>query len=271
MLQCKESRTEQLINRIVKVEQNVIPKQFDEDAADHTEVAKVLTSLLHDKPGVFLYRYKQYLQAGDSQIFDQYLHVEDVKHHLDNVTKTLNNTKVISNRRYYKLQELLKEAQYFSEEEMKKRDTQLHFEMVEQYLSEDDKEAKRRAVVAEDAKFSTFLLSQMDRGEDGKKKEEEEEEFDTDSEEEKEELSEAEKSVLYRQFQNIMEERFLNGEDAGFNYSLVDLNEKYDDLNIRSRDAEDEYFDEEDDQSDLEEVEEREFCPPPIKHRDPEG
>ena len=39
----------------------------------------------------------------------------------------------------------------------------------------------------------------------------------------------------------------------------------------RSRDAEDEYFDEEDDQSDLEEVEEREFCPPPIKHRDPEG
>ena len=33
------------------------------------------------------------LQAGDSQIFDQYLHVEDVKHHLDIVTKTLNNTK----------------------------------------------------------------------------------------------------------------------------------------------------------------------------------
>ena len=30
--------------------------------------------------------------------------------------------------------------------------------------------------MAEDAKFSTFLLNQMDRGEDGKKKEEEEEE-----------------------------------------------------------------------------------------------
>ena len=30
--------------------------------------------------------------------------------------------------------------------------------------------------MAKDAKFSTFLLNQMDKGEDGKKKEEEEEE-----------------------------------------------------------------------------------------------
>jgi len=259
--ECNTTRTDHLITRIVSGEDNIIPRQFDEDEAGEDEVRKVVVDLLHEKPGVFLYRYRHYLQEGDNEVFDQYLHVPDVKHYLDIVTNTLNNTKVIRNRRYYKLQELLTEGLYFSESEMKTRDTQLHHEMVEQYLTEADKEAARRAVLSADTKFSTFLLNQMDKGE-GDKKEDDEEEFDSDSEDEKVELTESERAVLYRQFQDIMEERFLNGEDVGFNYGLVDQDERYDDLKIRSRDAEDEYFNEEDEVSDVEEEEEREFCPP---------
>jgi len=258
--ECNTSRTDHLITRIITGEDNIIPRQFDEDEAGEDEVRKVVVDLLHEKPGVFLYRYRQYLQEGDSEIFDQYLHVPDVKHYLDIVTNNLNNTKVIRNRRYYKLQQLLTEGLYFSESEMKTRDTQLHHEMVEQYLTEADKEAARRAVLSADTKFSTFLLNQMDKGEGDKK--DDDEEFDSDSEDEKVELTESERAVLYRQFQDIMEERFLNGEDAEFNYGLVDQDERYDDLNIRSRDAEDEYFNDEDEVSDVEEEEEREFCPP---------
>ncbi|KAI9030804.1 coiled-coil domain-containing protein-domain-containing protein [Phycomyces nitens] len=51
-----------------------------------------------------------------------------------------------------------------------------------------------------------------------------------------------------KEFVRIMEERFLIGNDTDFDYSAVDYNEAYDDLDQQERDAHDRYFDDEESQ-----------------------
>ncbi|KTG43852.1 hypothetical protein cypCar_00028542 [Cyprinus carpio] len=53
-----------------------------------------------------------------------------------------------------------------------------------------------------------------------------------------------EKAMLREEFLSPMHQRFLDGKDD-FNYSEVDENPDYDNLNILSCDAEERYFDEE--------------------------
>lgn len=78
------------------------------------------------------------------------------------------------------------------------------------------------------------------------------EEEDTSDEEEEieeestEEISEERKNDLKLEFTRIMKERFLAGEDKKFDYSSVDHNTEYDDLEVLERDEEEKYFDSED-------------------------
>lgn len=53
-----------------------------------------------------------------------------------------------------------------------------------------------------------------------------------------------EKANIRNEFLSIMHRRFLNGEDVNFDYSAVDFNEDYDNVAIESRDKEESYFDE---------------------------
>ena len=45
-----------------------------------------------------------------------------------------------------------------------------------------------------------------------------------------------------------MQDRFIRGEDTDFDYNTVDTNADYDDLNLKERDEQDKYFDEEEPQ-----------------------
>ena len=51
--------------------------------------------------------------------------------------------------------------------------------------------------------------------------------------------------MLHEEFLSAMQDKFMRGEEEEFDYSSVDANE-YDDLTIRGRDEEEQYFDSED-------------------------
>ena len=61
-----------------------------------------------------------------------------------------------------------------------------------------------------------------------------------------EELS---KEEAYERWYVVMERRFLEGKDEDFDYGVVDENEEYDDKRAEERDAEEEWFDEEEPRS----------------------
>ena len=58
-------------------------------------------------------------------------------------------------------------------------------------------------------------------------------------------ISTAEKQILKQEFVSNMYQNFLEGKDLDFDYSTVDNNEAYDNIDIRSQDEEDKYFDSE--------------------------
>ena len=58
--------------------------------------------------------------------------------------------------------------------------------------------------------------------------------------------TEDERQMLRMEFEHIMQERFMEGEDKDFfDYSTVDSNEEFDDLKVRAQDEEEAYFDQE--------------------------
>ena len=57
--------------------------------------------------------------------------------------------------------------------------------------------------------------------------------------------TEEERDMLHNEFKLIMQQRFLSGEDEDFDYSQVDYSEEYDNLDLRTQDEEEAYFDQE--------------------------
>lgn len=52
--------------------------------------------------------------------------------------------------------------------------------------------------------------------------------------------------MLHEEFLSVMQDKFMRGEEEEFDYNAVDTNSEYDDVTIRQRDEEEQYFDEED-------------------------
>ncbi|KDO27665.1 hypothetical protein SPRG_07295 [Saprolegnia parasitica CBS 223.65] len=188
----------------------------------------------------------------------------------------------IKNRRYCKLQELLRTSDYFSDENMERRSPSLFHFHLGRYIP------PNTSARAEPASLSTFLMASMDKQALEARKEEEEstwgvmrqhrpapakeptmdkhptfeEEFDSDSDDEAQDESmdgaEADPhgddndemdemlSVADRRQQliDVMCQRFLQGLDVGFTkYDEVDGSIAYDDFTALTRDAQDAYFD----------------------------
>ena len=88
-----------------------------------------------------------------------------------------------------------------------------------------------------------------------KKADEDEEEFDTDEEDEENNSAEDNAEIakqedgrafLRQQFVKSSYQSFLDGKDAGFDYSKVDNDDSLDDLDMEQRDAEERYFEDSD-------------------------
>ena len=58
-------------------------------------------------------------------------------------------------------------------------------------------------------------------------------------------ISSEDKLKLREEFLNLMKQRFLEGLDEEFDYTKVDTNDEYDNLDILGQDEQDKYFDEE--------------------------
>ncbi|XP_068193250.1 coiled-coil domain-containing protein 97 [Antennarius striatus] len=229
------------------------------------------------RPLVFLERYYAWLRPEDLSAFAHVCSDPRAQHYSKVIQRraaaSTNRTRV-RNQRYAALRALQKEGQYFSEEQMRLREPLLYEQYIGQYLTDEEVlERSQGANVMGEPEAGTGGLAHLllntyqehliqDRlqaeqeREEGAQEEEDEEEDEYSVQQQGVEPTPEEKALLREEFISQMHQRFLDGKDKDFNYSEVDENPDYDNLDIVSRDAEDKYFDEDDEEVENEEEEE---------------
>lgn len=185
------------------------------------------------------------------------------------------------NRRYAALQKLVDTSDYFTEEEMQRRNPILFDQLIGKFQTKEEKELfmKRSYDTAASSKtpLTDLLMAHLNRNEQGEsfrrldqeKQTADEEEadaeyFEADDEDEEmdeprsrrdiardendecEEIEEEEKELYKEEFYTTMYQNFLDGKDVDFDYSGVDNNEEYDIGENLELDEEEKYFDGED-------------------------
>ncbi|XP_046577626.1 coiled-coil domain-containing protein 97-like [Haliotis rubra] len=244
-----------MISRVAKSEAHFKHQQRGDPDLSYEEKVQIATEVLSKGPGRFLARFGQFLAIEDVDYFVDFKEDYEVDFYLKEILKQqdkVHSQKVVKNRRYAAMQELLSQGDYFSEEEMKWRDPLLYEQMVGNFLTEEEIQSK---VDKTDLRFSNILLKHIDQIEENalyarqKEAEECQEEEEEDSEEEEEmekkkpKISDVEKQMLKSEFLQIMQERFMSGKDKDFDYSQVDKNADYDSLDTLGKDEEERYFD----------------------------
>ena len=268
-----------MFNKIISSGCIIKSQQRGDPDFSHSQLCSELMTFLQQKPGSFLMRYGKYLDCQDLTYFDGIPQRDDfeVNFRLGKLRQTLSQssksrTKKIRNRRYECLRYMMEESSYFSEEEMRQRNPLLYDFYIGQYLSEEEKQ--RRGRKNTDMALSAMILNQMDQDKTA-------ELFRRQTKSEIEELSlsnatgcessgcesrvsskkhrllkamelnsdptiaDREKYMLKQEFLAAMQTHFLDGKDEGFDYSRIENDEQYDSLDMRERDEQDEYFDEE--------------------------
>ncbi|XP_031572172.1 coiled-coil domain-containing protein 97-like [Actinia tenebrosa] len=279
MAACLEEQQEsnmnekRLHNMFLKIaSSNVIVKTQQKDELDFTVEQKldILKDILEKNPATFLMRFGQCISTDDLVYFENLdieknnfelmFRIKEVKNLLDDKKKHVH----VQNRRYKALQRLMTGSNYFDENEMRRREPLLYEQYIGQYMTEDEKLERDRAEQYRNSTLSDVLLQRFDSRETEwifqcqKEREEEErveEDSDTDSETEHDCVtspikgipSETERQLLKDEFLSEMQAKFLAGQDEGFDYTEVDMNDDYDDLKLRERDEEEAYFDDDDD------------------------
>ncbi len=239
----------------------------DPDLTD-SQKTEILSQLLHRSPGDFLRRYGSLLGETDLNYFESLsdggyevqFRIQELRRNLDPRVRQ----KRTRNRRFECLKELIETTQYFSEEEMRHRNPLLYEHYIGQYLTEEEREALD--MDKSDMTLSGHILHKMetDRRREllrfqRQREAEQVEESDSNSDEEEGgegkgsisglrlsgnlEVAAQEKAMLRREFMSAMQMSFLNGEDKEFDYTKVDLDERYDSMDLRGRDDESSYFD----------------------------
>ena len=236
---------------------------------------ETLQSLLYEKPGAFLMRFGTVLDDKDLVWFDRLsstnfevdFRVKELRKNLAMSSKS--REKVVKNRRFEYLKELMDSSSYFSEEEMRNRNPLLYEHYIGQYLSEEERQLLDNDI-SSDMTLSGMILKKMelDRRSELLSRQQELEagqivESDSSDSSESEATEDEgdteenlgmklsadpvtagrEKEMLKEEFLKAMQLRFLSGEERDFDYSKVDLNEQYDSIDTRQRDGEDGYFD----------------------------
>ncbi|XP_048186014.1 coiled-coil domain-containing protein 97 isoform X2 [Perognathus longimembris pacificus] len=250
-------------------------QQGEPDLTEREKVA-VLSQLYHEKPLVFLERFRTGLREEHLACFRHVrgdhradFYCAEVARQGTARPRTLRTR--LRNRRYAALRELIQGGEYFSDEQMRYRAPLLYEQYIGQYLTQEELSARAPApLVARPGSPSTpacplsdLLLQSYQERElqqrllQQQEEEEaclEEEEEDEDSDEEDQRSSKdsetwvpdsEERLILREEFTSRMHQRFLDGKDGDFDYSTVDDNPDFDNLDIVARDEEERYFDEE--------------------------
>ncbi|XP_051845209.1 coiled-coil domain-containing protein 97 isoform X1 [Antechinus flavipes] len=250
----------------------VCSQQKDEPDFTEREKVAILRRLYRDKPLVFLERFRSSLREEHLACFQHLRGDYRADFYCAEVLRgaaargRASRTR-LRNRRYAALQELIRGGEYFSDEQMRARDPLLYEQYIGQYLSEEELAARSPKTLAPDGcPLADLLLQSYQEGvlqrrllqqqeeEDACLEEDEDEEEEDEEEEEncgpgqEEEVwvpDSEEKVILREEFTSRMHQRFLDGKDGDFDYSKVDDNPEFDNLDIVTRDEEERYFDEE--------------------------
>ncbi|XP_073914939.1 coiled-coil domain-containing protein 97 isoform X2 [Castor canadensis] len=245
-------------------------QQGEPDLTEHEKVA-ILSQLYHEKPLVFLERFRTGLREEHLACFGHLrgdhradFYCAEVARQGTARPRTLRTR--LRNRRYAALR-----GEYFSDEQMRFRAPLLYEQYIGQYLTQEELSARTPvpqpprpgspstpACPLSDLLLQSYqerelqqrLLQQQE--EEEACLEEEEEEDDSDEEDQRSSKDSEtwmpdseERLILREEFTSRMHQRFLDGKDGDFDYSTVDDNPDFDNLDIVARDEEERYFDEE--------------------------
>uniref|UniRef100_A0A3P9IIS5 Coiled-coil domain containing 97 n=1 Tax=Oryzias latipes TaxID=8090 RepID=A0A3P9IIS5_ORYLA len=277
--QSESSYVNAMLTDVAMSGSQVRSQQIGEAELSLGERRQELLQQFRSRPLVFLERYHAYLKPEHLPVFS-HVSSDPRAQHYSNVVRTraaccTSRTRV-RNHRYAALRALQKEGKYFSEEEMRRREPLLYEQYIGQYLTDDEVIERSQEAMSDGAdegqgapgnstgglanlllnsyqeRLIQSRLQEEQEREDGAQEEEEDEE-DDDTQQKEWEPTDEEKALLREEFVSQMHQRFLDGKDKDFNYSEVDENPEYDNLDIVNRDAEEKYFDEDDDEDNLQE------------------
>ncbi|KAG9468370.1 hypothetical protein GDO78_022877 [Eleutherodactylus coqui] len=251
-------------------------QQMGEPEFSQEQKMAMLLDLYTNKPLVFLERFRKVLKEEHLECFSHlsgdYTADFYFKEIRKDSLKKVHHTRV-RNKRYAALQQLISAGEYFSDEQMRDRDPLMYEHYVGRYQSEEEIMSQNSRDMAEATSLSDVLLNScaeesLQRRLEAQREmeqccEEEEEESDDSAEEESElqsdeerEVDSEERALMREEFVSRMHQRFLDGKDRDFNYSEVDDNPDFDNLDIVNRDEEERYFDDDDEGIDEMEAEE---------------
>lgn len=246
-------------------------QQGEPDLTEPEKVA-ILGQLYHKKPLVFLERFRTGLREEHLACFGHLrgdhradFYCAEVARQGTARPRTLRTR--LRNRRYAALRELIQGGEYFSDEQMRFRAPLLYEQYIGQYLTQEELSARTPAPQAprpgppgtpacplSDLLFQSYQERELQQKLLRQQEEEEAclEEEDSDEEDQRSDKDaedwvpdSEERLILREEFTSRMHQRFLDGKDGGFDYSAVDDNPDFDNLDIVARDEEDRYFDEE--------------------------
>lgn len=250
-------------------------QQGEPDLTEPEKVA-ILGRLYHEKPLVFLERFRTGLREEHLTCFGHLRGDHRADFYCAEVTRqgTARPRALrtrLRNRRYAALRELIQGGEYFSDEQMRFRAPLLYEQYIGQYLTEEELSTRAPAPQLprpgspstpacplsdlllqsyQERELQQRLLQQQEE-EDACLEEEEEEEDSEEEDQRSDKDSETwvpdseERLILREEFTSRMHQRFLDGKDGDFDYSTVDDNPDFDNLDIVTRDEEERYFDEE--------------------------
>ncbi|RVE69266.1 hypothetical protein OJAV_G00076000 [Oryzias javanicus] len=272
--QSESSLVNAMLTDVAMSGSQVRSQQIGEAELTLGERRQELLQQFRSRPLVFLERYHACLKPEHLPAFSHVSSDPRAQHYskvvLTRAAGCTNRTRV-RNHRYAALRALQKEGKYFSEDEMRRREPLLYEQYIGQYLTDEEVIERSQEAMSDGVEegqgapgsgtggLANLLLNsyqerliqnrlqEEQEREDGAQEEEEDEEEDDDTQQKEWEPSDEEKALLREEFVSQMHQRFLDGKDKEFNYSEVDENPDYDNLDIVNRDAEEKYFDEDDD------------------------
>ncbi|KAI9317076.1 coiled-coil domain-containing protein-domain-containing protein [Dichotomocladium elegans] len=259
--------------------------QPDEMEASTEEKVQCMTRVLEEDPALFLSRWGRHLPVTVLHHFQPLRASNyEVDFHMRQLLERNNpSARTIRNRRYQYLKRHLRETAYFTDESMQKHDPVLYEQYIGRYQSEEEKNMPfgndvslvQRVLKNIDQHYAQEQVKKQKIIEEEQFEEEEDsddEDDDSNSDDRrpdtenvamsddqiadllpnqrdqegvKDENEEALRESRRLELIRLLEERFLAGKDSDFDYSKIDTNETYDDLDQQDRDAQDSYFDEE--------------------------
>ena len=153
-----------MLDRVANSPAHFKHQQINEPDLSYAEKLRIAQDLLEKNPGIFLERFGKYLIQSDLSYFEKFPGDYVVEYRLKEIQKRIGNAtsalKRVKNRRFEKMKRLVGLGEYFSDDEMKRRDPLLYEEMVGQYLTSDEIQSQAELATS-DGNLSSVLLKHL--------------------------------------------------------------------------------------------------------------